>query len=76
MTDGIEATAFITGCGDHGLPHCLCDVKPLSSGVPIKTVPFAERLLELGLTRRSFVTWAEEISAWQESQGLQLVLEA
>ena len=30
---------------------------------------------ELGLTRRSFVTWAEEISAWLESQSLQLVAE-
>ena len=66
----------LTGCSDHGLPHCLCDVEPLSAGVPIKTVPFAERLLELGITRRSFVTWAEEISAWQESQTLQLAVEA
>lgn len=76
MTDGIEATAFITGCSDHGLPHCLCDVEPLSAGVPITDVPFAERLLELGLTRRSFVTWAEEIAAWQDSQVLQLAAEA
>lgn len=76
MIDGTEAMAFSTGCFDHGLPHCLCDVEPLTAGVPIKAVPFAERLLELGLTRRSFVTWAEEIAAWQESQTLQLVAEA
>jgi hypothetical protein len=75
MTDGSEAMAFSTGCSDHGLPHCLCDVQLLSAGVPITTVPFAERLLQLGLTRRSFVTWAEEISAWQESQTLQLAAE-
>jgi hypothetical protein len=76
LIDGTEAMAFSTGCSEHGLPHCLCDVEPLTAGVPIKTVPFAERLLELGLTRRSFVTWAEEIAAWQESQKLQLVVEA
>jgi hypothetical protein len=68
--------AVPSGCSDHGLAHCLCDVRPLSAGVPIKAVPFAERLLELGLTRRSFVTWAEEISAWLESQTLQLAAEA
>jgi hypothetical protein len=44
--------------------------------VPIRTVPFAERLIQLGLSRRSFVTWAEEISAWQESQLLPLTAEA
>jgi hypothetical protein len=76
MIDGSEAMAFSTGCADHGLPHCLCDVQPLRAGVPIQTVPFPERLLELGLTRRSFVTWAEEIAAWQESQTLQLAVEA
>jgi hypothetical protein len=76
MTDGIEAMGFSTGCFDHGLPHCLCDVQLLSAGVPIQAVPFPERLLELGLTRRSFVTWAEEIAAWQESQVLQLTAEA
>ena len=76
MTDGDEAMGFSTGCSEHGLPHCLCDVEPLSSGVPIKAVPFAERLLELGLTRRSFVAWAEEVAAWQESQVLQLAADA
>ena len=76
MIDGNDAMTFSTGCSDHGLPHCLCDVQPLSAGVPITTVPFPERLLELGLTSRSFVTWAEEISAWLESQSLQLVAEA
>ena len=76
MIDGSDAMAFSTGCSDHGLPHCLCDVQPLSAGVPITTIPFPERLLELGLTSRSFVTWAEEISAWLESQSLQLVAEA
>ena len=76
MTDGDESSAFSTGCSDHGLPHCLCDVQLLSDGVPIKTVPFPERLLQLGLTRRSFVTWAEEIAAWQESQVLQLTADA
>lgn len=72
MIEGNEAMSFVTGCSEHSLAHCLCDVQPLSAGVPIKTVPFAKRLLELGLTRRSFVTWAEEIAAWQESQTLQL----
>lgn len=76
MIDGSDAMAFSTGCSDHGLPHCLCDVQPLSAGVPITTIPFPERLLELGLTSRSFVTWAEEISAWLESQSLQLAAEA
>ena len=76
MTDGTEATASSTGCSDHGLPHCLCDVHPLSAGVPITTVPFAERLLQLGLSPRSFVTWAEEIAAWQDSQILQLAADA
>jgi hypothetical protein len=76
MTDGSDAMAFSTGCSDHGLAHCLCDVQPLSAGVPIRTVPFAERLIQLGLSRRSFVTWAEEISAWQESQLLPLTAEA
>ena len=82
MIDGNEALpsggggTFSTGCSGHGLPHCLCDVEPLSSGVPITTVPFAERLLELGVARRSFVTWAEEISAWLESQTLSLAAEA
>ena len=76
MIDGNEATAFATGCSGHGLAHCLCDVQPLSSGVPITSVPFAERLLELGVTRCSFVTWAEEVSAWLESQTLSLAAEA
>jgi hypothetical protein len=76
MIDGNEAMAFSTGCSDHGLPHCLCDVQPLSAGVPITTVPFAARLLELGVTRPAFVTWAEEISAWLESQALSLAAEA
>ena len=76
MIDGNEAMTFSTGCFDHGLAHCLCDVQPLTAGVAITTVPFAERLLELGVTRRSFVTWAEEIAAWQESQTLQLSAEA
>ena len=74
MIDGNEM-AFITGCSDHGLPHCLCDVQPLSAGVPITTVPFAERLLELGLTRRALVTRAEEIAARQESQTQQRAAE-
>ncbi len=82
MIDGNEALpsggggTFSTGCSDHGLAHCLCDVQPLTAGVPITAVPFAERLLELGVTRRSFVTWAEEISAWLESQTLSLAAEA
>ena len=32
--------------------------------------------MKLAETRRSFVTWAEEISAWLESQTLQLTAEA
>ena len=76
MIDSFEGMTFSTGCSDHGLPHCLCDVEPLTDGVPIKMVPFADRLLELGITSRSFVKWAEEIAAWQESQTLQLAAEA
>jgi hypothetical protein len=76
MTEGIDGSALSSGCSEHGLPYCLCDVKPLAAGVPIKTVPFPERLLQLGLTRRSFVTWAEEVTAWLESQTLQLAADA
>jgi len=63
------------GCVTHARVDCLCDVHPLSRGVPIRRVPFPERLMELGVSRLAFVTWAEEITAWQESQsqGLQLV---
>ncbi|HLF40214.1 MAG TPA: hypothetical protein VI854_01945 [Acidimicrobiia bacterium] len=61
------------GCAAHSQPDCLCDVEVLEAGVPIRSIPFAERLLELGVNRVSFAAWAEEVAAWQESQGLQLV---
>lgn len=64
------------GCAAHGMSDCLCDVQPITGGVPVRQVPFANRLLELGLTRQSLVTWAEELAARHESQGLQLVAEA
>lgn len=65
------------GCATHALADCLCDVRPLALGVPIRSVPFAGRLIELGINRLSFVAWAEEIRAWEESQTeLRLVAEA
>jgi hypothetical protein len=64
------------GCANHGQADCLCDVKPLARGVPIRAIPFAERLLELGVSRFSFLAWAEELHAWEESQDLRLVAEA
>lgn len=64
------------GCATHGRPECLCDVQPLEAGVPIRAIPNAARLLELGVSCASFVTWAEEIHAWQETEGLELVAEA
>lgn len=64
------------GCADHGLSDCLCDVAPLAGGVPVRAIPYADRLLELGLNRESFVQWAAELTAWQDSQGLYLVAEA
>lgn len=76
MLDGNGALSGAEGCGDHGLAYCLCDVEPIRAGVPITDVPFPHRLLQLGLTRRSFVAWAEEISAWQDSQILQLTVDA
>ena len=65
------------GCATNALLDCLCDVQPLAS-VPIRSVPHAERLLELGLDRLNFVTWAEEVAAWMDSQAgsLRLVAEA
>ncbi|MDQ3945485.1 MAG: hypothetical protein M3357_10110 [Actinomycetota bacterium] len=65
------------GCAMHALLDCLCDVQPLAS-VQIRTVPHAERLLELGVDRFNFVKWAEEIAAWMDSQviGLRLAAEA
>jgi hypothetical protein len=52
-------------------------VQPLEN-VPIRSVPHAERLLELGLDRFNFLKWAEEVSAWMDSQdgSLRLVAEA
>ncbi len=74
-----EARSFSNeaGCASHALADCLCDVQLLES-VPIRSVPHAERLLELGLDRFNFVKWAEEVSAWMDSQdvSLQLVAEA
>lgn len=74
-----EARAFpseTNGCAAHSTSDCLCDVQPIAGGVPVRQVPFAERLMELGLTRASFVTWAEELTTWHESQSLRLVAEA
>ena len=75
--DTNEARAYSDeiGCSTHGRPECLCDVQLLRPAVPIRTIPFPERLLELGLDRLSFVTWAEEISALHEwgTQALRLV---
>lgn len=72
-----EARAFSTdGCAAHGLSDCLCDVRPIAGGVPVERVPFADRLLELGLTQQSFVAWAAEIAAWRDGQSLYLLTEA
>jgi hypothetical protein len=57
------------GCFDHGQVECLCDVQPLARGVPIRSVPNAQRLLELGLSRHSFTIWAEEVAAGHDSRG-------
>jgi hypothetical protein len=75
-----ECRAYDTpdGCFAHGLSDCLCDVQPIEGGVPIRAIPFPERLAELGLDRFAFVEWAEEIAAWEESQDgpdLRLVAE-
>lgn len=65
------------GCANHAQADCLCDVRPLERGVPIRSVPFPERLIQLGLDRLSFLAWAEEIRTWQDSQTeLLLVPEA
>ena len=56
MTDGNEAMGFSTGCSDARAAALPVRRPAVASGVPIKAVPFAERLLQLGLTRRSFVT--------------------
>jgi hypothetical protein len=57
------------GCSDHGQVECLCDVQPLARGVPIRSVPNAQRLLELGLNRHSFTIWAEEVAAGHDVRG-------
>jgi hypothetical protein len=57
------------GCSDHGQVECLCDVQPLARGVPIRSVPNGERLLELGLSRHSFTVWAEEVAAGHDAGG-------
>jgi hypothetical protein len=56
------------GCSDHGQADCLCDVQPLALGVPIRDVPDAGRLLELGLSRHSLAQWAEELAARHDSR--------
>ena len=73
-----EARSFSdeVGCATHGLPDCLCDVQPLAAAVTIQAVPYAERLLELGLDRFNFVQWAEEVAAWMDSQDVTLHLVA
>ena len=76
-----EARSFSNGeagCASHALPDCLCDVQPLDESVPIRAVPHAGRLLELGVDRFNFVQWAEEVAAWMDSQdvNLRLVAEA
>ena len=66
------------GCATHALVDCLCDVIPLVEQVPIRAVPHAERLLQLGVDRFNFVQWAEEVAAWMDSQdnSLRLIAEA
>ncbi|MGH9000989.1 MAG: hypothetical protein ACRDY7_16545 [Acidimicrobiia bacterium] len=65
------------GCATHLLPDCLCDVQPIEAGVPIRAVPFAQRLLALGVDRFAFLSWADEVMAFQDSQGeIQLAVEA
>jgi hypothetical protein len=64
------------GCAPHNQADCLCDVKPLALGVPIRTIPFPERLMELGVNRVSFTVWADEVAAWQDSQAVGLHLAA
>jgi hypothetical protein len=72
-----EARAFsVDGCATHGLTDCLCDVQPIAGGVPIRSVPSAERLLELGVSRLGLTLWAEELNALQDAAGLYLVGEA
>ena len=63
-------------CATHGLLDCLCDVQPLDQSVPIRAVPHAQRLLELGVDRFNFVQWAEEVAAWMDSQETNLRLVA
>lgn len=66
-----EARSFSNhevGCAGHGLPDCLCDVQPLEQ-VAIQAVPRAERLLQLGLDRLAFLTWAEELTAGVDTPG-------
>jgi hypothetical protein len=58
-----------TGCSTHGQVDCLCDVTPLARGVPIRSIPNSDRLVELGLSRHSFVTWAEELMARENGLG-------
>jgi hypothetical protein len=74
-----EAESFSNdeGCASHALLDCLCDVQPLER-VHIRSVPQAERLLELGVDRFNFVKWAEELTAWMASKAgsLRLVAEA
>jgi hypothetical protein len=57
------------GCPGHGQVECLCDVQPLARGVPIRSVPNAQRLLELGLSGYSFSIWAEEVAASHDFRG-------
>jgi hypothetical protein len=57
------------GCSDHGQADCLCDVQPLARGVPIRNVPNARRLLELGLSRHSLAQWAEELATGHDTRG-------
>jgi hypothetical protein len=76
--EAVRSFSDEAGCATHGLPDCLCDVAPLAQAVPIQAVPYAERLLQLGLDRFNFVQWAEEVAAWMDSQEvtLRLVAEA
>ena len=71
-----EARAYSTdGCATHGQSDCLCDVQPLEGGVPIRDVPNAERLLQLGVSRLGLILWADELNARQEAQVLRIVAE-
>jgi hypothetical protein len=76
-SDTTTWSAGTRGCATHGSPECLCDVRPLESGVPIRSVPFLERLVSLGGTRDRYalLRWADEVLAFTDSQELSMAAE-